>query len=211
MTPDTTPGQIRSALAGHLSPAGEQWLAEAETKIASDATAVRALFPAAGRRCGRAPLPALPGWHVDDAVRALLLGALAEPSAELAGLYRYGDTAEKRGVLRALAAFDAATVPPAEGLPLVHDALRTNDTRLVTAALGPYAAAHLDAAAYRQGVLKCVFMGVPLAEISGLRERADAELARMFADYAAERRAAGRSVPDDIWLVLERDRPDARS
>ena len=37
-------------------------------------------------------------------------------------------------------------------LPVVRDALRTNDTRLVAAALGPYAAAHLDDAAWRQAV-----------------------------------------------------------
>ncbi|MEK8109707.1 EboA domain-containing protein [Micromonospora sp. M12] len=46
------------------------------------------------------------------------------------------------------------------GVPLLHDAIRTNDTRLVAAALGPYAR-HLDPAAWRQAVLKCVFSGVP--------------------------------------------------
>ena len=77
------------------------------------------------------------------------------------------------------------------GVPLLHDAIRTNDTRLVAAALGPYAG-HLDDAAWRQAVLKCVFMGVPLAAVDGLDERADAELAAMLAALADERAAAGR-------------------
>jgi hypothetical protein len=91
----------------------------------------------------------------------------------------------------------------ARGLPIVRDALRTNDTRLVAAALGPYAAEHLDAPAYRQGVLKCVFMGIPLAGIHGLDRRADDELARMLRAYAEERMAAGRAVPADVWLIVD--------
>ena len=85
-------------------------------------------------------------------------------------------------------------------VPLLHDALRTNDTRLVAAALGPYAA-HLDDAAWRQGVLKCVFMGMPLAAVDGLDERADAELAAMLAAFARRaprrrpRRAGRRARP----------------
>lgn len=146
-----------------------------------------------------------PKWTVDDAVRASLLAALplreAELAAEVVALYRYGDAAEKRGVLRGLALIDTADGIGAEGLPLVHDALRTNDTRLVAAALGRYGAAHLDAAAYRQGVLKCVFTGIALADIDGFPERADAELARMLADFAREREAAGRTVPADVWQV----------
>ena len=39
-------------------------------------------------------------------------------------------------------------------LPLVQDALRTNDTRLISGALGPYGAAHLDDHGYR-----CVYYG----------------------------------------------------
>ena len=72
------------------------------------------------------------------------------------------------------------------GVPLLHDAIRTNDTRLVAAALGPYAR-HLDDAAWRQAVLKCVFIGVPLAVVHDLDERADAEL-------AADARRAGRGA-----------------
>ena len=85
-------------------------------------------------------------------------------SDEVAQLYRYGDDAERRGVLRGLAALPAATVPA--GLELVKDALRANDIRLVAAAMGDFAARHLDAHSWRHGVLKCLFVGVPLAAVA---------------------------------------------
>ncbi|GAA4489322.1 EboA domain-containing protein [Actinoallomurus oryzae] len=197
---------LRRTLDARLTESGAQWLDAAAERIAADAAAIRPLFPAVGRHCGRAPLdPAADGhgWTVDDAARALLLTRLPLTgpalAQEVADLYRYGDAAEKRGVLRGLHLLDLGD----EALPLVHDALRTNDTRLVAAALGPYGAAHLDAHAYRHGVLKCVFTGVPLAAVAGLRERRDAELSRMFTAFARERVAAGRPVPADVWLVTD--------
>lgn len=201
---------IRTALVPRLHPEGRQWLDAALDRVGESPPSVRSLFPAAGRHCGRGPLesaePKLRGWTVDDAVRALLLAALpltgSDLATELSDLYRYGDAAEKRGVLRGLAVFEASGELGEAALPIVRDALRTNDTRLVAAALGPYAAMHLDPPGYRQGVLKCVFMGVPLADIHGLDRRRDGELERMMRGYAAERRAAGRSVPDDVWLVV---------
>ena len=95
-------------------------------------------------------------------------------------------------------------MPGPDALPIVEDALRTNDTRLVAAALGPYAARHLDDHNWRHAILKCLFTGVPVDAVAGLpmRARADAELARMLADYADERTAAGRPVPDDLHHVL---------
>ena len=79
-------------------------------------------------------------WTIDDAARTLLLVAAGERAeAELAELYRYGDAAERRGMLRALPYLDLGD----RGLDLVDDAIRTNDTRLIAAALGPYATEHL--------------------------------------------------------------------
>ncbi|MET8463109.1 EboA domain-containing protein, partial [Micromonospora zamorensis] len=73
----------------------------------------------------------------------------------------------------------------------------------VAAALGPYAR-HLDPAAWRQAVLKCVFSGVPLAAVADLDTRADGELAAMLAALAAERHAAGRDLPADATDLLDR-------
>ncbi|MFI9841247.1 EboA domain-containing protein [Nonomuraea sp. NPDC051941] len=165
--------------------------------------AIRTLFPAAGRRWGRGPLGET-GWLVEDATRALLVTALPATGQALAGdmerLYRDGDTAEKRAVLRAL---DLVLVGE-HGLPMVHDALRTNDPRLAETALGLYGAAYLPDDAYRHGVLKCVFAGVPLARVAGLQRRGDGELARDLAGFAAERTVAGRDVPEDVREYIDR-------
>jgi hypothetical protein len=173
------------------------WLDDALTKVAADATALRTLFPGVGRRVGRGPSDT-PGWTVDDVARVELLKAAPGAAAEMPDLYRYGDAAEKRAVLRGLSVVDIGDV----GLELVADALRTNDTRLVTAAMGEYAATNLDDSAYRHGVLKCVFMGIPLAEVAGLDRRTDEELLRMMRSFAAERTAAGRDVPADLLPLL---------
>ncbi|MFC6021738.1 EboA domain-containing protein [Plantactinospora solaniradicis] len=177
------------------------WLTEALRRVESEPAAIGRLFASAGRRCGRGPLPELPDWTADDAARVLLLTALpsAEVTGEVEALYRYGDGAEKRAVLRALPMLPIGDA----GVPLLHDAIRTNDTRLVAAALGPYAD-RLDQAAWRQAVLKCVFTGIPLAVVHRLDERADGELATMLAGLAEERRAAGRDMPADATALLDR-------
>lgn len=173
------------------------WLEKALRDVAADATALRTVFPGVGRRVGRGPSD-VPGRTVDDVARVALLEAAPGAAAEMPGLYRHGDAAEKRAVLHGLSVVDIADV----GLELVADALRTNDTRLVTAAMGEYASTHLDDAAYRHGVLKCVFMGIPLAGIAGLDRRTDEELLRMMRSFAAERTAAGREVPADLLPLL---------
>jgi hypothetical protein len=192
-----TPDSLRAALRGVPDP---EWLDTALRRVAAEPTAITRLFPAAGRRCGRAALPDAPGWTADDAARVLLLTSLPGEHATYAeNLYRHGDAAERRAVLRALPLLPIDDA----GVPLLHDAIRTNDTRLVAAALGPYAR-HLDAAAWRQAVLKCVFSGVPLAAVADLDSRADSELTAMLAALAAERHAAGRDLPADATDLLHR-------
>jgi hypothetical protein len=201
-----TPDHLKTALAHLVTEDGMRWLTDACASVAAGPAAVRDLFPVAGRRCGRGSLQAgAPyGWTVDDAARCLLLTALPSTGTallqQIEELYRTGDAAERRAVLRALPLLDVGD----GALPLVRDALRTNDTRLIAAALGDYATDHLDAETYRQGVLKCVFTGIPLAAVPGLPGRADAPMARMMAAFAHERTAAGRDVPDDIRPILAR-------
>ncbi|GAA2944432.1 EboA domain-containing protein [Streptomyces erythrogriseus] len=145
----------------------------------------------AGRRCGPE--------HA-DAARVLILHAARADAEALTRVYHQGTADERRAVLHAL----PHLVPGPEALPLVEDALRTNDTRLVAAALGPYGARQLDAHAWRHAVLKCLFTGVAVDLVADLarRARGDAELARMLGDHAAERTAAGRTVPEDLHRVL---------
>ncbi|MDO0937968.1 EboA domain-containing protein [Streptomyces sp. DG2A-72] len=150
----------------------------------------------AGRRCGTD--------HA-DAARVLILHAAHADTDALTRVYSQGTAAERRAVLHAL----PHLVPGPDALPLVEDALRTNDTSLLAAAVGPYAARHLTPHHWRHAVLKCLFTGVPVDEVADLERRAhaDAELARMLGDYAAERSAAGRPVPEDLHRVLALTEP----
>jgi len=200
-----------SSAPGPAAPPTHPWTIHAIEQVRTDATRAARLFASAGREVGRDPLSAEPfAPTADDAARAAIIAALADSGADPAvavALYRRGDDAERRGVLRGL---DAITAPSSAwreaGLELVVDALRANDTRLVAAALGSFAAEHLDHHAWRHGVLKCVFLGIPLSVVSGLDARADDELAAMAERFAAERRAAGRTVPDDLFLLRARER-----
>ncbi|MGD6742172.1 EboA domain-containing protein [Streptomyces sp. BH106] len=155
-------------------------------------------FAEAGRRTG--------DEHA-DAVRLLLLHAARADTATLTALYGQGTAAERRAILLAL----PHLVEGPDALPLVEDALRANDTRLVAAAVGSYAAAHLPVHAWRHAVLKCLFTGVPVGAVAHLADRArgDGELARMLGDFAEERTAAGRPVPDDLHRVLALTAPES--
>jgi hypothetical protein len=204
-------------LDGQLSDAARDWLEGARAAVASDPGSIRSLFPVAGRRCGRRPFAdgsaLAPAASVDEAVRVLLIDSLPLRSQplldELSVLYQQGDTAERCAVLRALALLDRRDRLGDTGLPLVEDALRAQDTRLIRAALGEYGGRHLPAPAYRQAVLKWEFNGLPLEEAPFLNERMDAELRRMLADYARERAAAGREASPYVRsLVAAGPAPD---
>ncbi|MFF2502036.1 EboA domain-containing protein [Streptomyces sp. NPDC058067] len=191
-------GALRARTEAALGEAARTWLDKAATEAASDDTGSQQAEPTwelrfaeAGRRCGTE--------HADNA-RIVLLHAARADTPTLTRLYEQGAAAERRAVLAAL----PHLVPGPDALPLVEDALRTNDTRLVAAAVGPYAAEHLPPHHWRHAVLKCLFTGVPVDAVAGLaaRARGDAELARMLGDYANERTAAGRAVPDDLHRVL---------
>ena len=194
-----------------LSPAARQRLTDLVDAIRADPASIQRHFPAAAREVARGPLSesdptGVIGPTLDDAVRGVLLAALAEARADdatllrdVSDLYRYGDGDEKRAVLRALGPLGLG-----EGAaPLVADALRTNDVRLVGAAMGEWTGRHLDDATWRHGVLKCLFVEVPLTAVHRLTERSDAELARMVAAFGHERVLAGRSVPADSHMVLD--------
>ncbi|WP_198554219.1 EboA domain-containing protein [Nocardioides alpinus] len=198
MRPLAPPEELRSALSDDARRALDDMVAV----LAAGATTLGRVFPAAARRTARGDLAA-GGPRLEDAVRVELVAIAATrlaPGAlldELDQLYRYGDADEKRAVLLALGGIDD---PAVDGSAVLLDALRTNDPRLVAAAMGPHAR-RLSPHDWRHGVLKCLFVGVPLAGVSDLAVRADAELTEMVRRYIDEREAAGRPVPDDALLV----------
>lgn len=196
--------QLRSALGDERRRALDDMVAV----LAAGATTLARVFPAAARRTGRGDL-SVDGPRLEDAVRVVLVATAAArlgPGtllAELEDLYRHGDADEKRAVLLALGGIDD---PLVDGSALLLDALRTNDVRLVAAAMGPHAR-RLSAHDWRHGVLKCLFVGVPVAGVADLAARADDELAAMVRRYIDEREAAGREVPPDASLVRELTTP----
>jgi len=199
---------LRATVRERLDTDAATWLdralAEATAAAQGPTSTWEADFAAAARHCRNSGQSSQNSQNRElaDATRILLLHAARPDIPTLIRLYTHGTAAERRAVLLSLPYLD----PGPDALPLIEDALRTNDTRLVAAAVGPYAARHLGAHGWRQAVLKCLFTGVPIDAVAEwpARARGDAELARMLTDYARERTAAGRDVPADLNRVLAR-------
>jgi hypothetical protein len=193
-----------------LEPSGRAWLDAAVAAIRApfDREAFTVAFTLAARRVGRAALLAgAAGWSADEAARAALLlrAATAQPAGAFAtlvdDLYQHGDNRERQAILRALAWLPE----PERFLELAVEACRTSVQPVFEAIAceNEYPAAHFPDLNFNQMVLKAMFTGVGLRRIVGLQGRINAELRRMAAGYASERRAAGRSVPADIGVVLD--------
>jgi hypothetical protein len=150
----------------------------------------------AGSRAARAQLARI--FLLVEACAAL---APAQHVAFLLRCYRTSGNEERAALLRALPLLPE----PERFLPIATDACRTHvlDVFEAIGCDNPYPARHFDQASFNQLVVKALFVGAPLARVEGLRERKDAELSRMVRDYVSERRAAGRSIPEDVALVLE--------
>ncbi|MEU1000322.1 EboA domain-containing protein [Streptomyces tibetensis] len=196
--PTPSLADLRHHLTTRLDPPARTWLdhaldeAAAHPGLHGPISVWELRLAEAGRRCGPA---------YADAARVLILVAARAGGDALTRVYFQGTADERRAVLHAL----PHLVSGPGALPMIEDALRTNDTRLLSAAVGPYAARHLTSHAWRHAVLKCLFTGVPVDDVADLPRRAagDGELARMLGDYAAERTAAGRAVPEDLYRVLD--------
>jgi hypothetical protein len=158
--------------------------------------ALSALGFRAGARAGRAQLARM--LLLVEACAAL---APAQHLPFLTRCYRTSSNEERVALLRAL-----PLLPECERfLPIATDACRTHvlDVFEAIACDSPYPARYFDSASFNQLVVKALFVGAPLARLEGLRARHGAELSRMVRDYVSERRAAGRSIPEDVALVLE--------
>ncbi|MGW1626590.1 hypothetical protein [Streptomyces sp. NPDC002172] len=111
-----------------------------------DPHVIEELFPEVGSCCGQARLNGT--WTADEAARVLLLFTLPLGGHELAGLlagiYQRGGGTERRAVLRALDVLDSEErylsghALGDAALPLVQQALTSEDVALVEAAIGPY-------------------------------------------------------------------------
>jgi len=195
-----------------------EWLqsAFAAAEAGAGTIAFRAAYAGSARRLGaRAHAPftppaelvahTRPHWTLVDVVRgALLAHALSfapeagQPQLVIA-LFDGGEIGEQESLLRTLSVLPAPQRLAAAGL----NACRTNATRVFAALAceNPFPARHLPDPGFNQMVLKAMFMELSTRRIEGLAERVTPELKRMVESYAAERRAAGRPVPEDVEYV----------
>lgn len=145
-------------------------------------------------------------WRVQHAAKVFLMSTLASLEAhgfqKLFDWYDRGETQTRKAALCAINLTDDEDVSAA--MNLIHDAGRTYLDDLMTAAWcnHPFATQHLSDDEYRNAVLKALFCNLPLDGFLGLHDRADASLAKSLNDFADEREAAGRPVPDVLWPVL---------
>ncbi len=170
-------------------------------QVAADPHALPRYFAAAGRVARAGSDEPQDVWSVSpaDALRLAMLCAVPAPWARLEDLYRYGDGPERRAVLRAL---DGLAHPDTNVVRmLTADALRSNDPRLVAAALTPSGLDNLDDAALGQAVLKVAFMDLDVSRIPGISERMTSAVARQLMGLVLERVTAGRTVPSGIWTI----------
>lgn len=212
VTTSPTATTILASLAGALPERAASWLALtlSDGAVVCSRPRLRVAFTQLPRKLGAEAESQLadergPCTLLDLARLALVLAAFERTPSDdhtltLDELYRTGEQREQQSILRTLARLP----DPARFTALAVEACRTNSV-LVFAAIAndnPFPARHFPELSFNQLVLKAIFLGVPVARIHDLASRVDAELRRMLEDYASERRAAGRAVPDDVSLVL---------
>lgn len=218
-----TKDQLLTALRDSLDERGRGWLDEAIGRAAHGSLdELLTVYTMASRRMGKGPLFA-PGatagdtsiahWTREDAARALLLLARSTGSgstfaADACACYDMGDAREQESWLRALAMLPH----PEQFLAYAVNACRSSISPVFEAIAceNEYPSLYFAELNFNQMVLKALFSGVALARIVGLAGRLNAELTRMAADYASERRAAGRSVPADIGLAMQHTQEQSR-
>jgi hypothetical protein len=210
-------------LALRLSAEGLRWFSAARAEISAGIDSARfcALFSLASRFAPRGPLAptahelaraaaALEGWNPErwTTLEALRV-ALVLSRADLAGpgaveaveeLFRYADIGELCAGYKAIPHLSA----PERFVWRMGEGARSSMRAVYEAACcdSGYPAKYFDAIAWRQAVIKALFVEAPLWRVSGVDARLDAELARMALDLAEERRSAGRPVNPELWMCL---------
>lgn len=204
------------------SPDRQDWLDMQRDRVraggARDLAMAIALAP---RRLGHAALTldamahaqahaARPGWdvtglRVDQAARILVLLDAARHTNDFPTLFAAvcatADMEEAIALYRGLPLY-----PQPEALDWqVGEGLRTSMPAVFAAIAqrSPFPAERFSEERWNHMVLKALFLDVALDPIQRFDERRNRDLADMAWRYAAERRAAGRPVPADLWRCVE--------
>jgi len=215
---------LRRMLAPRLAQRAARWLDDAtgELEAGVDGARFSALVAVASRHArSAAPLApsaaereaaarALEGWNPErwtllEALRVALVLANFERDVEsgavaLEEAFRFADEGELCALYRSLALLPE----PRRFVWRAGEGCRSN-MRSVFEAVAldtPFPVTWFDDVAWRQAVIKCIFVGAPLWRMWGLDTRLSPELARMALDLADERRSAHRPVQHELWLCL---------
>jgi hypothetical protein len=144
-------------------------------------------------------------WTMLETARAMLVLSrkdLAQPSAvdALDEAFRYADIGEMCALHRSLQFMPG----PERFVWRAGEGCRSSMRAVFEAAAcdTPFPVKNFDDLAWRQLVIKALFVEAPLWRVYGLDARIDAELARMALDLADERRSAGRNVQPELWACL---------
>jgi len=213
--------QLLTWLDSRLASADAAWLRSQCESLAAGAPerALHLAFGQALRRAGREPLRAtasesaaaaalhpgfdLADWTTGQAARAALLlsrPATPESTRAVLSLFQTADLGEHVALVRSLFLLPDA----ADLLHIAREAIRSNmgDVFFAVSQRNPYPAEHFDDIAWNQMIVKCLFVEFPLRGVYGIDVRANADLARMLAELARERWAAGRDISPEAWRCV---------
>ncbi len=152
------------------------------------------------------------GWALSEIGRATMLLYAIDTLPEekhlrlLLEVYYKGDNQEKQVTLRTLSFLPEAHRFVQIGVEACRSHVQTVFEAIACG--NPYPAAHFDDMQFNQMVLKALFTGAPIEDILRWKERCNDELVRMATDFADERKAAGRTVPEDIQKIIDHARSD---
>ena len=217
-------GFLLGPLSRALPPAAIDWLvAEIDRqRAAADERRLAIALGLTSRKIGRLDLALTPDetasaqrlragwrpelWATDEAARILILGASHRGddqafAARVDRLCTMAEVTEYIAYLKGFAIFPAPKLLYGRAREGVRSAI--TPVFAAIACHNPYPFDHFDEDAWNQMVVKCVFNGVPIETIAGLHERRNPEAVQMLRDLVAERRAAGRPLPDAVHAYVD--------
>jgi len=214
---------LESVLQKSLTPESWKWLRDAGKAVRAndDIAKFNIAFVAMPRKTGKNMVTVsagaeremkglrkdlhIKGWTVDQLSRVWLLMQLKPEDKEryiaaIENLFMNGEMGE----LVALYASIPLLAYPESWRKRCAEGIRSNIGQVLESIIcnNPYPAEQLDEAAWNQLVLKAIFTGKPLLEITGLRERRNPNLAQSLVDYAHERWAAHRELNPVVWICV---------
>jgi len=222
--PATAIAFLRHLLGRVCPPAGMQWLDDEidRQRAGLDERRLAIALGMTGRRVGRMDLAPPPDeiaaaeklrprwqpqlWGTDEAARIALVLATHRGddesfAARVDRLCATGELTEQVAYLKGFAIFPAAHALRGRAREAVRSSIAPVFEAI--ACRNPYPHDYFDESAWNQMVVKCVFSGLPIEAIVGLRERRNPELVAMLRDLVSERTAAGRAIPDEVHRYIQ--------